>query len=201
MVERKRGGEVADGRRLRGERSRRLVLDAAVDLASEDGLDGLSFGRLAARTPLSKAGIQVLFGSKEQLQLSAIAHAAELFTDAVVAPTRAVSPGADRLFGLVEQWLRYAEAPLFSGGCFWSATMAEQDSHPGPVRDALLAQHDAWLALLARELQAARARSVEDARLAAFQLDAVLGAVNSALRLGQVSASEHARRTVRQLIA
>ncbi|QHC00470.1 TetR family transcriptional regulator [Epidermidibacterium keratini] len=189
-----------DGRRLRGNRTRGIVLDAAVNLASEDGLEPLSFGRLATQTGVSKAGVQALFGTKQELQLATIAHAARVFAAEVIAPTDRLTPGAERLTGLVERWIEYAETPLFSGGCFWSATMPEQDSHPGPVRDALVSQRDAWIGLLARELAEARSSATEDGQLAAFQLNAVLSAVNSALRLGEASASDRARDTARQLI-
>src|SRR3954453_15649367 len=106
-----------DKRRERGDRSRAAVLKQAVDAASIAGLDELSFGQLAAATGLSKAGVQTLFRTKEELQLAAIAHAREQFIDAVIRPAWSAPTGLARLRALVEHWVVYAEAPLFARGC------------------------------------------------------------------------------------
>jgi len=196
--------EPTDGRLLRGARSRQAVLRQAVDLASLDGLTALSLGRLAADAGISKSGIQTLFGSKESLQLATAEFAAAAFGVAVVEPALAADPGAARLRALVERWIEYARAPLFAGGCFWAANLAEFDSRPGPVRDLLSGQQRAWRSLLAGELrQAVAAGEIAqlDADVAAFQLDAVLLSVNTALRLGDDTAIEMVRRTVESVLA
>ena len=54
-----------------GERSRRTILDAAAKLATVEGLEGLSIGRLADHIGMSKSGLYAHFGSKEDLQLAA----------------------------------------------------------------------------------------------------------------------------------
>ncbi|WP_174189576.1 TetR/AcrR family transcriptional regulator [Nocardia barduliensis] len=194
-----RTAEITDKRLLRGARTRATVLRHAVDLASLDGLEGLSFGRLAAETGMSKAGIQTLFRTKEALQLAAVDHARDRFVAAVVEPARSEPHGVARLRALIEHWMVYAETPLFAGGCFRVATMAEYDSKPGPVRDALFRDQRAWVRLLARELRAAAAAGEIaglDADLAAFQIDAVLCATNTALRVGDPEAGDRARRIV-----
>ena len=86
-----------DGRRARGDRSRRAVLDTAVQAASVEGLDALSFGGLAAQAPVNKSGIAGLFGSKEGLQLAVVEHARQTFVDTVIAPARNAEPGLPRL--------------------------------------------------------------------------------------------------------
>ncbi|WP_063053613.1 TetR/AcrR family transcriptional regulator [Nocardia arthritidis] len=191
--------EITDKRLLRGARTRATVLRQAVDIASLDGLDGLSFGRLAADTGLSKAGIQTLFRTKEDLQLAAVDHARDRFVEAVVEPARSAPHGVARLRALLDHWMVYAETPLFPGGCFRVATMAEFDSKPGPVRDALFRDQRAWVGLLARELRsAASAGEIAelDADLVAFQIDAVLCATNTALRLDVPEAADRAHRIV-----
>lgn len=191
--------EITDKRLLRGARTRATVLRQAVDIASLDGLDGLSFGRLAADTGLSKAGIQTLFRTKEALQLAAVDHARDRFVEAVVEPARSAPHGVARLRALLDHWMVYAETPLFPGGCFRVATMAECDSKPGPVRDALFRDQRAWVGLLARELRSAASAgeiAEPDADLVAFQIDAVLCATNTALRLGDPEASARAHRIV-----
>jgi AcrR family transcriptional regulator len=189
---------VTDGRLLRGARTRRAIARHAVDVASLDGLSGLSIGRLATDLGLSKSGVQTLFGTKENLQLAAVAAAEEAFADAVVRPAQAVPPGAARLRALVDALIAYTETPLFAGGCFWAANLPDFDSRPGAVRDALWRQHRSWLALLAGELGEIPGL---DADLAAFQLDAVLTAANTALRLGDAGAVTKARRVVDGVLA
>ncbi|PXX59859.1 TetR family transcriptional regulator [Nocardia tenerifensis] len=196
---RREPAEITDKRLLRGAKTRQTVLRRAVDVASVDGLEGLSFGRLATDTGLSKAGIQTLFKTKEALQLAAIEHARDLFVETVVEPAAAAANGAARLRALIEGWLAYAQSPLFSGGCFWVANIAEQDSRPGPVRDALFGNRRAWVRSLERELRhAVDAGEIAevDAELAAFQIDAVLCATNTALRLEDADAVRRAWRIV-----
>jgi AcrR family transcriptional regulator len=195
---------VTDGRLLRGARARRTIARHAVDVASLEGLNGLSLGRLAGDLGLSKSGIQTLFRTKENLQLAVVESARDQFAEAVVGPALAAPAGAARLRALVERWIVYAEEPLFAGGCFWSANLPEFDSRPGPVRDALSRQHGEWLAVLAGELRhAAGAGEVAelDADLAAFQIDAVLTSANTALRLGDADAVGKVRRVIDALLA
>ncbi|MEV2224963.1 TetR/AcrR family transcriptional regulator [Nocardia vinacea] len=192
-----------DKRLLRGARSRRLVLRQAVDTASLDGLEGLSFGKLATDTGLSKAGVQTLFKTKETLQLAALDFARDMFIDAVIRPARAQPHGVQRLRALIEFWIVYAQTPLFAGGCYRVANMAEFDSRPGPVRDALVRDQRDWMTVIAGELRyAVDAGEIADLDidLAAFQIDAVLCAANTALRLGEADAVPKVRRVVESFL-
>jgi AcrR family transcriptional regulator len=182
-----------DGRLLRGARSRQTILRHAVDVASLEGLTGLTIGRLATDLGVSKSNVQTLFGTKENLQIATAEFAREAFLDAVVRPAMSASPGAPRLRALTEAWLAYAEKPLFPGGCFWAANLPDFDSRPGPVRDTLARHQRDWRALIAREL------TVPDPDLTAFQIDAVLTATNIALRLGDKHAAANARRVIETL--
>jgi AcrR family transcriptional regulator len=196
--------EVTDGRLVRGARTRRTIARHAVDVASLEGLNGLSLGRLAGDLGLSKSGVQTLFRTKENLQLAAVESAREQFTDAVVLPALSAAPGVARLRALVERWIVYAETPLFTGGCFWAANLPDFDSRPGPVRDVLFRQHDDWLSVLAGELRHAAAAgeiAALDADLAAFQIDAVLMSANTALRVGDGEAVGRVRRVIDGLLA
>jgi AcrR family transcriptional regulator len=190
---------IVDQRLARGARARRTVTRHAVDVASVEGLNGLSFGRLATDLGLSKGGVATLFPTKEQLQLATIETAGELFLEAVVQPATEAPPGGARLRALVERWIAYAEAPLFVGGCFWAATIPDFDSRPGPVRDALSRQRQRWLSLLA---QAAADGQIADAdaEFTAFQIDAVLTAANIAMRLGEPGAADKVRRLLDGLL-
>ena len=187
--------ELTDKRLRRGASSRRAVLDRAVDIASLDGLSGLSFARVAGDAGLSKAGVQTLFGSKEALQLATIARAREVFRTTVVQPALRAPGGSARLRALIDRWIVYAERPAFAGGCFFVANLAEFDSRPGPVRDALRDARRDWLGLIGEQLRG------PDPELTAFEIDAVLSAANIALRLGDSDAMGKVRRLVERTAA
>jgi AcrR family transcriptional regulator len=198
------GEELRDGRLRRGARSRRLILRHAVDVASLEGLDGLSFGRLAQDLRISKSGVQTLFASKEGLQVATAELARELFSEAVVQPAETVPHGVERLRALVEQWIDYAQTPLFAGGCFWAANLADFDSRPGAVQEILVSQQRGWRRLLHSEFAHAldaTERPVVDTELAAFELDATLIAANTAMRLGEKHAADRVRRVLDRLVA
>jgi AcrR family transcriptional regulator len=198
--------ERPDQRLVRGDRTRKAITRHAADVASVEGLNGLSLGRLAADLGLSKSGVASLFGTKEKLQLATIEAASQAFVDMVVRPVLKEPHGAVRLRALTERWLSYADAetPLFTGGCFWSANVADFDSRSGPVRDALFRQREDWAARLAAEFRAAvEAGEIADldVDLAAFQLDAVLLAANTALRLGDAGVVDKVRRVREAFLA
>lgn len=192
-----------DGRRRRGALSRQRILRLAVDVASLEGLNGLSLGHLAHDLELSKSGIQTLFGSKENLQLAAAEFARQLFNDAVVRPAQLAPRGAERMRALINGWIAYAETPLFPGGCFWAANLADFDSRPGLVRSALVRHQLGWRELISKELEhavdAGEIASI-DTDLAAFQVDAVLVAANTAMRLGDTHAADMVRQVLEGLL-
>jgi AcrR family transcriptional regulator len=166
-----------DGRLVRGHATRRTVLRRAVDIASVEGLGGLSLGRLATELELSKSGVFAHFGSKEGLQLAAIEAAGDIFHEAVVRPALAAESGIGRLWLLCEGWLDYSRRRVFPGGCFFFNTSAEFDARTGPVHDAIADSGRHWLELLSRSVREARALghlddSVEPDQLA-FELDAL----------------------------
>lgn len=176
--------EFRDGRRVRGDESRRVVLAHAIDAASVDGLEGLTIGRLADASGHSKSGIATLFGSKEQLQLATIAAAREVFVDRVIAPARARSErGLDRLVALISAWLEYSDERVFRGGCFFAATSVEYDAKPGPVRDAVVAASTAWEDYLTISIEYAMAAGelprLEEARQLTFEIVSFLEAANT----------------------
>ena len=173
-----------DGRRVRGDESRRLVLAHAVDTASVDGLEGLTIGRLAEASGHSKSGIATLFGSKEQLQLATIAAAREVFVERVVVPARAKSErGLARVCALITHWLAYSEERVFRGGCFFAAASVEVDARAGAVRDAVVDAMTEWEDYLTRSIEYAMAQGdlsrLDDARQLTFELVSFLEAANT----------------------
>lgn len=181
----------------KGAQTRVAILDRAVDLASVEGLEGLTIGRLAAELKMSKSGLFAHFGSKQELQLATIEAAAQRFRLAVIEPAREAPEGAARLRAMAERYLDHID--LYSGGCFWGATSAEYDDRPGPVRDAIAGALDAWVAGLERN---ARIAGVADPERYAFELYAVIMGANSRYRLsGDPRVLEHASATLERLTA
>jgi AcrR family transcriptional regulator len=179
----------------KGEQTRAAILERAVDLASAEGLEGLTIGRLAAELRMSKSGLFAHFGSKQELQLATVGAAAERFYRGVIEPAMSTPEGAPRLLALGESYLAHLD--LYEGGCFWGATSAEYDDRPGPVRDAIAAALDAWLAELERQAEVA---GVEHPKLLAFELYAVIMGANSRYRLsGDRQVFELAREALERL--
>lgn len=193
-----------DQRLVKGARSRASIARHAADVASVEGLNGLSIGRLATDLGISKSGIATLFGSKESLQLAAIRAARDVFVAHVVTPGLEAPRGLARVRTLVDRWFAYVtDDPPFPGGCFRSAALVEYDSKPGPVRDALTVDHADWLALLATEIRKAQDLGElpeRDPDTLAFELDAVLCAVNTARQLGDDSKIALARGILDRLL-
>jgi len=160
--------------------TRAAILDRAVDLASTDGLEGLTIGRLASELGMSKSGLFAHFGSKQELQLATIDAAARRFVETVVKPALSEEQGARRLRALVDRYLDYLEASVFPGGCFWAAATTEFDSRPGPVRDRISDGMRAWLDGLADQ---ARRSGADDPEQVAFELHALAQGANSAYQL------------------
>jgi AcrR family transcriptional regulator len=180
----------------KGTQTREAILGRAVDLASVEGLEGLTIGRLAAELRMSKSGLFAHFGSKRDLQLATIAAAAARFKAAVVDPALEVPEGASRLRALAERYLDQVDA--YSGGCFWAATSAEYDDRPGPVRDAIAASLDAWLTELQRQ---ARIAGVERPERLAFEIYSLVMGANARYRLsGDGQVFNYAREAIEQLL-
>jgi AcrR family transcriptional regulator len=188
---------MANASATKGERTRAAILDRAVDLASVEGLEGLTIGRLATELRMSKSGLFRHFGSKQDLQLATVGAARDRFVAMVLEPASAAPDGAPRLRAMAEHYLDYLYS--FPGGCFWGATASEFDDRPGPVRDAIAASLDAWMAELVRQATAA---GIADPDRYAFELYAVVMAANARWRLtGDRGAFDLARAALARLEA
>jgi AcrR family transcriptional regulator len=181
----------------KGSQTRASILDRAVDLASVEGLEGLTIGRLATELRMSKSGLFAHFGSKQDLQLATIAAAAERFKTQVIDPVLGLPDGAARLREMAERYLDQLDS--YSGGCFWAATSAEYDDRPGPVRDAIAGALDAWLGELERQAGIA---GVEGPERFAFELYALVMGTNARYRLsGDRRVFDYAHEALDRLLA
>lgn len=176
-----------DGRRARGSKTKQAVAEKAAAIASLEGLSAMSFGQLSNELGISKSSVQAAYPSKIELQLAATKSASRIFAEAVIRPALAEREGLARLWALATNWLEYVRKRRLPGGCFMCATLAEFDSAPGPVQDALRELHQGWLELLEANVAAAQLEAViptePDAELVAFEIDALLSAGNIARNL------------------
>src|SRR3954468_3079650 len=136
-------------------RTHAAILERSIDLASVEGLEGLTIGRLAGDLQMSKAGVLGHFGTKEELQLATVHGALEIFIREVWERAQGAAPGRPRLLAIADAWMSYLGRDVFPGGCFVTAASCEFDDRPGRVRDAVVAAHLEWMGVLAREARRA----------------------------------------------
>jgi AcrR family transcriptional regulator len=187
----------------KGQRTRQAILDVAAGLATEEGLEPLSIGRLAEAAGMSKSGLFAHFGSKEELQLATVDHAASIFVREVIAPAREAPEGLARVWALCEGMIDYSERQVFPGGCFFASASFEFKRKPGPVRERVEASVRNWRSYLQHAVERARETGdLDDAvgvREIAFELDAYAQAANAQYQLFRDDAVfDDARRAVRQ---
>lgn len=191
----------SDGRTVRGARTRAAVLDTAVALATEAGLDGLSLSQLADTLGVSKSGLFAHWRSKEELQLATIARAKEQWLEQVVNPALKAPRGVRRLWALHERRLAFYAAAVLPGGCFFANAEFEYNARPGPVRDRIVETLADWVAMLERLITeavvAGELPADLDVRQLAYEIEAHgLAAVMRSRLLSPAASYAHARRAV-----
>jgi AcrR family transcriptional regulator len=190
----------------KGAETREAILERAVQVASEVGLDGLTIGRLATALDLSKSGLFAHFESKEGLQVATLERAAQRFIEVVIRPALEAPRGEPRLRALVERWQRWPVEVPQPGGCLFVQAAVELDDKPGPARDRLVQLQREWLAALATAVKGAVAeghfRADVEAEQIAFELYGIMLSTHHAVRLlRDPRANARARRAVERLLA
>lgn len=199
----------------KGLRTRREIVDRALAMAADVGLESVTLGTLAADLHLSKSGLFAHFRSKETLQLAVVAEAEERFTSTVVVPALAAPRGEPRVVGLFERflvWIRGepgagAAPPPFGGNrCIFMALSEEYDDRPGEIRDALVRAQRAWRATIERGARVAidegHFRADLDPAQFAFEFMGVAMTFKHALKLlGDDQAESRARVAFEGLLA
>jgi AcrR family transcriptional regulator len=159
----------------KGEETRHAILSRAFELANVVGVSGLTIGRLAEATGLSKSGLFAHFGSKEALEVAVVEEAARQFVQDVMVPALRKPRGEPRVRALYDRWIAWGERP---GGCFFVGASAELDDRPGPPRDALAQACKDWVDALATAAQIAvtggHFRSELDPQQFAFELYGIM---------------------------
>lgn len=169
--------------RAAGDQARARIVERAAQLATIEGLDGLSIGRLADATGVAKSSVHALFGSKEDLQLATVHAARDSFLAEVVTPAlNAAPPGRRRLVALCDGFLSYVERRVFPGGCFFVAAAAELGARPGRVHDEVARVQQQWRDLLRSEARAAldngELPTEADPTQVAYELGVILAGTN-----------------------
>jgi AcrR family transcriptional regulator len=167
---------------MKGERTRQSIIQRAVDLASLEGLEGLTIGRLADELGMSKSGLFAHFGSKEELQIATIDAAAERYITAVFRPALEAPRGYPRLMAICRSWLDYISGKVFPGGCFFAAASFEFDGRPGAIRDRVVRLMDDWINALETAIRMAQEEghldpAIDPAQIA-FELNALFFGAN-----------------------
>jgi AcrR family transcriptional regulator len=185
---------------MRGERTRAAVLDAAVRLATEAGLDGLSLGQLAEVMGVSKSGLFAHWKSKEELQLATIEHAKEQWLRQVIAPALHEPHGVRRLWALHVHRMAFYSDEVLPGGCFFGNVEFEYNARPGVVQDRLAELFLDWISMIERlvteAVDAGELTEAAEPRQLAYEIEALgLTAVMQS-RLLSDAAYTYARRAV-----
>lgn len=187
------------------QKTREAIVARAVDVASVEGLEGVTIGRLASDLGMSKAGVIGHFGSKADLQLAALSAASHVFVDQVWAPAADEEPGLPRLLEICDAWISHITRSPFEGGCFWTAASAEFDGRGGPVHEAVQARMRSWRKVLRAEILTAKEAGDLppdlDPDQAVFELEAIPMGLNQSVQLfGDRRAPARARRAMRRVL-
>lgn len=168
LVNEESHGETVRGLQ-KGRQTKSFILDAALGLASQIGLEGLSIGALAEVTQMSKSGVFAHFGSREELQISVIREYHDRFEQEVFAPALQAPRGLPRLRILFENWIKRVAVEIDSG-CIYISGAVEFDDRPGPVRDKLASTVKTWLTAVHRAVKLAQQCGHIDAKADASQI-------------------------------
>jgi AcrR family transcriptional regulator len=189
----------------KGRQTKAAIVEAALGLASQIGLEGLSIGALAEVTGMSKSGVFAHFGSREELQISVIREYHDRFEHEVFYPALQQERGLPRLTALFDNWMQRTSTEIDSG-CIYISGAVEFDDRPGPVRDALASTVNTWQDALRRAIEIAQSlhqlNPQADARQIAFEIHGLILALHYEARfLRNPGAAERARKGFAQICA
>ena len=176
----------------KGQQTKAVIVDAALALAAQIGLEGLSIGALAEVTGMSKSGVFAHFGSREELQISVVREYHARFEQEVFFPALSAPRGLPRLRAMFANWMKRTSAEIDSG-CIYISGASEFDDRPGPVRDALVESVSIWQAAVLRAIVQSKSeghlRADADERQVAFEIHGLILALHYEARFLQVPGS------------
>ena len=145
-----------EGRALhKGQQTKLAIVDAALGLATQIGLEGLSIGAVAEVMRMSKSGVFAHFGSREELQMSVVREYFQRFEQEIFYPAMQAPRGVARIRALFAHWMKRVAVEIQSG-CIFISGAVEFDDRPGPVRDELVSALKTWLAAVRRAVSQAK---------------------------------------------
>ncbi|WP_105531244.1 TetR/AcrR family transcriptional regulator [Solimicrobium silvestre] len=133
----------------KGELTRAAILEAALQVASRDGLEGLTIGLLADQMHMSKSGVFAHFGSREDLQIDVIKLYHANFEHEVFYPSLKQKRGLPRLTSMFLLWVNRVSVEVASG-CIYISGAVEYDDRPGELREKLSWMVTTWQQALRR---------------------------------------------------
>jgi AcrR family transcriptional regulator len=183
---------------LKGQQTKAAIIEAALGLASQIGLEGLSIGALAEVTGMSKSGVFAHFGSREELQISVIREYHDRFEAEVFYPALQHPRGVPRLQAMFDNWMVQTSNEIDSG-CIYISGAVEFDDRSGPVRDALASSVTSWQAAVRRAVEQAQEEghfvTEVDPLQVAFEVHGLILALHYEARFLKVpGAAERARQ-------
>lgn len=189
---------------LKGQQTKAVIVEAALGLASQIGLEGLSIGALAEITGMSKSGVFAHFGSREELQISVVREYHARFEREIFYPALAIERGLPRLQALFDRWMVRTSTEIDSG-CIYISGAVEFDDRTGPVRDALVTSVSSWQDALRRAVELAQKekhlQSGLDPQQIAFEIHGLILALHYEARfLRRTGAMQRAREGFARLI-
>ena len=180
-VKRERATAAASRPLQKGQQTKAAIVDAALGLATQIGLEGLSIGALAEVMQMSKSGVFAHFGSREELQISVVREYHHRFEEEVFYPAMSVPRGLPRLRAMFDNWMQRTSVEIDSG-CIYISGAVEFDDRPGPVRDALASSVNTWLTAMSRAIEIAveegHLRADTDAAQMGFEIHALILALH-----------------------
>jgi AcrR family transcriptional regulator len=190
---------------MKGRQTKATIVEAALGLASQIGLEGLSIGALAEVTGMSKSGVFAHFGSREELQISVIREYHDRFESEVFYPALSCARGLPRLQSLFDNWMQRTTTEIDSG-CIYISGAVEFDDRPGSVRDALASSVNTWQNALQRSVAQAQEEkhltAVADPLQVAFEIHGLILALHYEARfLRNPGAADRARKGFTEIVA
>jgi AcrR family transcriptional regulator len=171
----------------KGELTRATIVDMALSIAAQEGLEGITIGAIADRLGMSKSGVFSHFGSREDLQIATLREYHRRFEATVFAPALRRERGLPRLEAMIENWIELVRAVEIPNGCIYVSSAVEFDDRPGPVRDALVEMVSVWQRALrraiAQSIDAGHLRADTDAAQLVYEIYGIMLALHHDARL------------------
>lgn len=149
------GAARRDPRAARSEQTLAAVVETALQLAIEGGLQAVSFGEVAKRLGISKSGAFVRTGSQAALINLVLDEYDRRFVAEIFEPALREPRGLPRLDAIVRRWLDAGRRRDAINGALYAFSAFEVHVGDHPMRERLLRGVQGWRATLERSVREA----------------------------------------------